>query len=545
MKRPLTLFFLFIAIIATASQSTNRKISIIPIPASVEEKEGEFTITEETRVILSQKSEETELASRYLAGMLNKATGFNIQVSKGNSAKEGSIFLNIDESIRNKEGYTLIVTNKGVTIEAKEAVGLFYGIQTLRQLLPVEIESVNLIDNVEWTVPAVEIEDSPRYVYRGMMLDVGRHFFPVDYVKKFIDLIAMHKMNTMHWHLTEDQGWRIEIKKYPKLTEIGAWRDETIIGHARNKKAKFDGKRYGGFYTQDEIKEVVAYATERFVTIIPEIELPGHAQAALAAYPELGCVGGSYDVSTTWGVHKEVFCPNEKTFDFWKNVLGEVIPLFPGTYIHIGGDECKKDRWEKCYNCQSLIRKEGLKDEYELQSFVIKRIEKFLESKGKKLIGWDEIMEGGLSPNATVMAWRGMDRGIEAAKQGHDVIMTPTSHCYFDFYQKKPQKKEPLAIGGYLPAKTVYRLEPSPNALSAEEKQHILGAQGNIWTEYIATSEYLEYMALPRMTALSEVVWSLKKRRNWNSFTKRLPSQLKRYKLLGFNYADHMLKKNN
>jgi hexosaminidase len=529
--------------IANGFQSKGEeKISIIPIPAIMVEKTGTFSITEKTTVILSIQNEETELAAQYLVGMLNKATGFNIRVKEGNKAKKGSIFLSINESIENKEGYKLNISTKGISIEANKAVGLFYGIQTLRQLLPAEIESVKLIDNIKWEVPAVEIEDSPRYVYRGMMLDVGRHFFSVDYVKKFIDLIAMHKMNVMHWHLTEDQGWRIEIKKYPKLTEVGAWRDETLVGHYRQKPHKYDGKKYGGFYTQEEIKEVVAYAQERFVTIIPEIELPGHAQAALASYPELGCVGGSYEVSKIWGVHKEVYCPKETTFEFLENVLAEVIPLFPGEYVHIGGDECKKIRWEECDHCQNLIKKEELADEHELQSYVIKRIEKFLNSKGKKLIGWDEILEGGLSPNATVMSWRGMDGGIEAAKQKHDVIMTPTSHCYFDFYQKKPQKKEPLAIGGYLSVKKVYSLEPTPDVLNTEEAKHILGAQGNIWTEYIGTPEYLEYMALPRMTALSEVVWSPKEKRDWKGFTDRLPSQMKRYKLLGFNYADHSLK---
>ncbi len=329
-----------------------------------------------------------------------------------------------------------------------------------------EVENQKVIEGLSLSVPACIIEDEPRFVYRGMHLDVGRHMFPVATIKRYIDMLALHKMNTFHWHLTEDQGWRIEIKKYPKLTEIGAFRNETVVGHAGRPPLVFDGKRYGGFYTQDEVRDVVAYAKSKFITVIPEIEMPGHAMAALASYPELSCTGGPFEVNTKWGVMDDVFCAGkEETFTFLQDVLTEVIDLFPGTYIHVGGDECPKARWEKCPLCQKRIKDEGLKDEHELQSYFIQRIEKFLSSKGRKLIGWDEILEGGLAPEATVMSWRGTKGGIAAAKQKHDVIMTPSSHVYLDYYQCEPAG-QPLAIGGYLPLEKVYSFNPMPEELT-------------------------------------------------------------------------------
>ena len=430
----------------------------------------------------------------------------------------------------------LSVTPKEIIIKARTAVGLFYAVQTLRQLLPVEVEKEQKVNGLILSVPACEIKDEPRFVYRGMHLDVCRHMFPVSFIKRYIDMLALNKMNTFHWHLTEDQGWRIEIKKYPRLTEIGAYRKETLVGHGGKEPYVYDGKPYGGFYTQDEVKDVVAYAKSRFITIIPEIEMPGHALAALAAYPELSCTGGPFEVFPRWGVVPDVYCAGkEETFNFLEDVLTEVIALFPGEYIHIGGDECPKDRWKKCPLCQKRIKDEGLKDEKELQSYFIARIEKFLSSKNKKLVGWDEILEGGIAPEATVMSWRGTAGGIEAAKQNHDVIMTPSSYVYLDYYQCEP-KGQPLAIGGYLPLETVYSYNPMPAELTPAEQKHILGVQGNVWTEYIATTDYLEYMAFPRLIAIAETGWTPEPKKNFKDFLSRFDTVKKRYDILGINY---------
>jgi hexosaminidase len=430
-----------------------------------------------------------------------------------------------DPAVEHPEGYRLSIRPDGIKIRFREPAGAFYAVQTLNQLA-----------TPEGIMPCLDIEDAPRYAYRGMHLDVGRHFFPVEFIKKYIDLLARYKMNRFHWHLTEDQGWRIEIKKYPRLQEVAAWRKETLVGHYSQQPHQFDGQRYGGYYTQEEIKEVVAYAKQRHVTIVPEIEMPGHAQALLAAYPELSCHGQPVEVATKWGVFENVLCPTEETFEFLENVLLEVMDLFPGEYIHIGGDECPKAQWKASAFCQELMKTEGLKDEHELQSYFIRRIDKFLTSHGKKLIGWDEILEGGLSPNATVMSWRGVQGGIDAARAGHDVIMTPTSFCYFDYYQSR-NNSEPLSIGGYLPLEKVYSFEPAPSELTAEEAQHILGAQGNVWTEYMPTSEQVEYMAFPRAIALAEVLWSQPEKRNYEDFLGRLERELPH---LPANYADHL-----
>jgi hexosaminidase len=362
--------------------------------------------------------------------------------------------------------------------------------------------------------------------------------FPVKFIKKYIDLLALHKMNRFHWHLTEDQGWRIEIKKYPKLTEIGSVRKGTMIEKNFN-PYKGDGKEYGGFYTQEEVKDVVAYAQKKHIIIIPEIEMPGHALAALAAYPELGNGTGPYEVATTWGVFDQIYAPKEETFEFLENVLTEVMALFPSKYIHIGGDEAPKTEWKKSAQAQEVIKREGLKDEHELQSYFIQRIEKFLNKNGRQIIGWDEILEGGLAPNATVMSWRGMEGGIEAAKQGHDVIMTPGTHLYLDHYQANPET-EPLAIGGLTTVKKTYSFEPTPKELSKEEAKHILGAQGNVWTEYMKTSDYVEYMVLPRMSALAEVVWTPSEKKDWTNFKSRLEKLSERYEALDYNYARHV-----
>ncbi|MCG9793124.1 beta-N-acetylhexosaminidase [Flavobacterium algicola] len=508
---------------------------VIPKPTSLTIQNGQFLLTENTKIIAAASLENE---ANYLSNLLTEVSNKEIAYTNAGS-KKGSITLQIDPTIANEEGYTLVVKYDGITISGKTATGVFYGIQTLSQLIPVDKTLSKL------AIPATIIEDSPRYVYRGMHLDVARHFFSTDFVKKYIDILAMHKMNTFHWHLTEDQGWRIEIKKYPKLTSIGANRKETIVGHGNtwNKEnVQYDGIPYGGFYTQEEVKDIVAYATERHITIIPEIELPGHSLAAVTAYPELGNTGEQYEVGTRWGVFPEIYSPSEQTFTFLEDVLTEVMALFPSKLIHIGGDEAPKSQWENSKLAQEVIKKEGLKDEHELQSYFIRRIEKFLNSKGRNIIGWDEILEGGLAPNATVMSWRGEKGGIEAAKMKHDVVMTPTKYCYFDFYQTSKKEDEPLAIGGLTTVEDVYSYEPTPKELTAEEGKYVLGAQGNVWTEYMSTPEHVEYMILPRLTALSEVIWSKKEDKNWTNFQERLQHITKIYDAKNYNYAKHSLK---
>jgi len=514
--------------------STPRNPSVIPQPVQMEVGRGGFDLDADTRIVLSNPTNlEVQQLTESWARPIRATSGFNLLlVDTPDDAPSNMITLRLSQDAPHPvEGYRLNVTSDAVTVEAKTPAGLFYGLQTLTQLLFGDHTS-------GWSVPVVQIVDAPRFAYRGMHLDVGRHFFPVAFVKKYIDLLAMYKMNKFHWHLTEDQGWRIEIKKYPKLTEIGAYRQETVMGknfERFDRPYVGDGKPHGGFYTQDEVREVVAYARARYIDVIPEIEMPGHATAALAAYPEFACTDGPFDVPTTWGIFEDVFCPKEETFQFLEDVLTEVIALFPSQYIHIGGDEVPKVRWQESEVAQEVISREGLADEDELQSYFIKRIESFLQAQGRRLIGWDEILEGGLAPDATVMSWRGMEGGIEAARQGHDVIMTPTSHCYFDYYQADPEQ-EPLAIRGLTPLEKVYSFEPVPEMLSAEDAEHILGAQGNVWTEYMATTDYVEYMVFPRMLALSEVVWSPPDLRNWEGFVQRLPDHLRHLDALGVNY---------
>jgi hexosaminidase len=491
---------------------------LIPVPELVNARPGSFSIVATTVVAASDPSDdELRALSLYAAALIAERSGVSVTVSqrRANGAEEGRILLMLaNEEEAHPEGYRLEVEANRIVVSASTHAGLFYGVQTLQQLVPAGHGSQSV------SVPAVEVVDKPRFGYRGMHLDVGRHFFPVSFVKKYIDLLAMYKMNTFHWHLTEDQGWRIEIKKYPRLTEIGAFRKETLL--ARNFDPYVgDKKPYGGYYTQDEIREVVAYARSRYVTVIPEIEMPGHSLAALAAYPELACTEGPFEVATVWGVHEDIYCPKEETFAFLEDVLAEVMDLFPSRYIHIGGDEAPKARWEESELAHQVMRREGLADADELQSYFVKRIENYLLEHGRRLIGWDEILEGGLAPQATVMSWRGTTGGIEAAEQGHDVIMTPTSHMYFDYYQGEPAG-EPLAIGGFLPLEKVYEFEPVPEVLSQDEAKHVLGAQGNVWTEYMKTTQYVEYMVFPRMLALAEVLWSPKQARDWGRFTSDL-----------------------
>jgi hexosaminidase len=505
--------------------------NIIPVPSQQVITKGVFILSSDTKLTYDDSLK--SIADFFKSYVEN---GSHIKL---NTSSKNSIHFKIDNAISDDEGYQLKITSDEILISAKSQKGAFYAFQSLRQLLPVDFEKSNSSNEAQITIQCLEIKDAPQFEYRGMHLDVGRHFFSVDFIKKYINLMAMLKMNTFHWHLTEDQGWRIEIKKYPKLQKIAAYRNETLIGHNSDKPQKFDGKKYGGFYTQEEIKDIVKYALERQITIIPEIEMPGHSQAAIAAYPKLGCTGEQFEVATKWGVFEEIYCPKESTFKFLEDVIDEVTTLFPGKYIHIGGDEAPKTRWKNCAHCQNLIKKEGLKDEHELQNYFITRMEKYINSKGKQIIGWDEILEGGLAPNATVMSWRGTQGATEAAKQKHNVILTPSSHCYFDYYQSD-NKKEPLAIGGFLPLEKVYSFNPIPEELTNEESTYVLGAQGNVWTEYMKTPEKVEYMAFPRAIALAEVVWSSSKNKNYNDFINRLASFQKRLEILNINYANHL-----
>lgn len=533
MYKTIIVSLLMIIMLSCKQEVSEVKLNIIPKPVKLEKSTAIFTVNENTTIVFPFGDEEFEKVASYLKDEINSSLGFDLKIESSNNKKpKNSIVLVQSSDINyNKEEYDLVVDNKKVIITSSMPNGSFYGVQTLLQLIDIYKTENNIAYSAQ--IPGVKINDKPRFQWRGMHLDVCRHFYDKEFVKKYIDLLAMHKMNTFHWHLTEDQGWRVEIKKYPKLTEIGSFRSETMVEKNWN---QFDGTSHSGFYTQEEIQEIVQYAADRFITIIPEIEMPGHSLAALAAYPELGCTGGSYEVAKTWGVFNDVYCAgNEQTFEFLENVLTEVIALFPGKYIHIGGDECPKENWKKCPKCQERIQNEGLKDEFELQSYFIRRIEKFLIANNKKLIGWDEILEGGLAPEATVMSWRGTEGGIAAAKMGHDVVMSPNNECYFDHYQADPES-EPLAIGGYTDLKDVYNYEPVPEELTIEEAKHILGAQANVWTEYIATEKHLEYMVLPRMTALAEVVWTSKTLKDFEDFKSRLEKHVLRLEFKKYNY---------
>ena len=539
---PSALTVVALSLIMTPSygQKDQVEISIIPMPQKLELTNSNFKITAKTKLKAQHHNVAALQMAKLLAEKFHQAAGFNLEVTEAKDDEElknGILFttINADTNL-GAEGYQISVKNSGVIVSAVESVGLFYGLQTLYQLLPVEIESTTIASHMEWNIPGVEIKDKPRFKWRGMHLDVGRHFMPIDFIKKYIDNMAMHKLNTFHWHLTEDQGWRLEIKKYPKLTTVGAWRKESLIGHNENKPQRFDGKPHGGFYTQEQAKEIVKYAHERFITVVPEIEMPGHASAAIAAYPELGVTGKQIEVATAWGIFPDIFNIEENTFDFLEDVLTEVMNIFPSAYIHIGGDEAIKDQWMASDHIQQKMKDLGLKDEHELQSYFVRRIEKFINSKGRNLIGWDEILEGGLSSNATVMSWQGLEGGIVSARSHHDVIMTPIQSLYFWTYQADP-KTEPLAAGGYITLERVYRFEPIPDVLSFEESNYILGAQGCAWTEYMENPEKVEYMVFPRMSALAEVVWSSKEVKDWNNFKSRMPQQLKRYNLRKINYA--------
>lgn len=520
-----------------SNETTTANYQIIPHPQEITTaSNGEFTVSKGVKIIYPEGNEMMQRNAQFLAEYLKKATGTDYSIEAGTKGN-GNILLTLGLQAEKPEAYQLKVTSDGVTINGASEAGVFYGIQTLRKSIPAaELRTPVL--------PAVEINDYPRFDYRGVHYDVSRHFFTVEETKQYIDMMTLHNMNRLHWHLSDDQGWRIEIKKYPLLTEVGSKRKETVIG--RN-SGKYDGKPYGGFYTQDEAREIVKYAAERYITVIPEIDLPGHMQAALTAYPYLGCTGGPYEVWTEWGVSDNVLCAgNDSVLTFINDVFTEIMDIFPSEYIHVGGDECPKVKWAACPKCQARIKALGLKsdkkhskEEY-LQSFVINHAEKFLNEHGRQIIGWDEILEGGLAPNATVMSWRGEGGGIEAAKQHHDVIMTPNTYLYFDYYQTKDTDNEPLAIGGYVPLERVYNYEPMPAKLTPEEQKFIIGVQANHWSEYFPTFSQLQYMALPRWAALSEVQWTDPKNKNYEDFLNRLPQLIKWYDAEGYNYAKHV-----
>ncbi len=546
-KRFFICLALFMMVLCSCSTKPEKSqlAAIIPIPAEMTKQAGVFRLTENTVIYFSEETPAVKKIASFLAEKFQKVTGHTLatQLVPEDWSPGDGIFFTTD-SADNKlgeEGYQLTVTSDQLIARAPAAHGLFYACQTILQLLPSEIEAREIQENVDWAIPCVEIRDFPRYQWRGLHLDVGRHLMPVDFLKKYIENMAMHKLNTFHWHLTEDQGWRIEIKKYPKLTEVGAWRKETLIGHGGSAKKEYDGKMYGGFYTQEEVREIVQYAQDRFITVVPEIEMPGHSTAAIAAYPELGVTGKPVAVVTSWGVFPDIYNVDDKTFSFLEDVLTEVMALFPSEYIHIGGDEAPKQQWEASAKIQQQIRKLGLKNEKELQTYFITRIEQFLNANGRQIIGWDEILEGGLAPNAAVMSWRGEAGGIEAAKSKHKVVMTPGSHVYFDHYQADPEF-EPLAIGGYTTLEKVYTYEPTPPELTLAEAAYIMGAQANVWTEYIKTPEMVEYMVFPRLSALAEVLWSPVEKRNWEDFKTRLPKQLKRYEARDIHYSRSIFK---
>ena len=541
------LFALALAASCTSLDPKEYGIDVVPYPNEVSLKAGSYKVAGAVFHYDGNMDALSVQAVTDFADRLSKVTGKQSLVSEGHS-RTGINFV-VDPALAPEE-YSLVVNRKAVIIKASALNGFIYAIQTVKQMLPEEIFSDSLDQDEDWKLKCVVIKDAPRFAYRGMHLDVSRHFWSVDEVKRYLDVMQVHKLNRFHWHLTDDQGWRIEIKKYPRLTEKGAVRKETLVGHLQPKDNVFDGTPYGEglFYTQDQIREVVAYAAARGITVIPEIDLPGHMVAALACYPELGCTSGPYEVWPLWGVADDVLCPgNEKTFEFIENVLSEVADLFPSEYIHIGGDECPKVRWEKCPKCQARIKALGLEAderhsaEYFLQSYVTERVEAFLATRGKRIIGWDEILEGKLAQDATVMSWRGISGGLEAARLGHDAIMTPNSYLYFDYYQSDNQDAEPLAIGGYLPVSKVYSYEPFEEGMTEEEKSHIIGVQANLWTEYITTESQLEYMLLPRLAALSEVQWCQPQNKNWERFEDCVDDVCDIYDQMGYNYARHLL----
>ena len=547
MKRLLPVLALFAVLCGCCSCGrvipTDGEVAVVPLPEHIVEGQGTFRLTSDAEVVLLFDDERLSGVTAALNKVLMPLFGRGPRVRHADKAADHAVNVTRDETMP-AEAYRLFVTPCRIDIVAGGAQGAFYAVQTLRQLLPAAAYEADDVRAVE--LPVVTSEDKPCLGYRGMMLDVGRHFFTVDEVKEALDIMALHKLNVFHWHLTDDQGWRIEIRKYPKLTEIGSVRSRTLIGRdpggTYDENCKFDETPYGGYYTQDEIRDVVNYAAERFITVIPEIEFPGHAVGALASYPWLGCTGEQYEVRQTWDIDDRVFCiGKETTFEFIEGVLEEVLELFPSEYIHIGGDECPTVMWKKCPHCKARMKAERLKRPRRLQNYATARVEKFLNAHGRRLIGWDEILEGEVTPTATIMSWRGAEGGIKAAKMGNHAIMAPTTHCYLDYYQTRDTAGEPLAIGGYLPVEKVYSLDPY-EMLTADEQRCILGVQANLWTEYIATWPHAEYMLLPRLSALAEVGWSLD-RKDYGDYLRRVRRLAKIYDACGYNYAKHIFGK--
>lgn len=538
---------LLIAAVAFAALSCNTEMGeadydVVPLPSHITELEGApFVLNSKTKIVYDANDAQMERNAAFLSEYIKQITGLKLKYEPADDSNyDNNIVISVDPegSMESDEGYMVSVGKEEVAIVGKSPAGVFYGIQTLRKSLP-----IGKFGTVE--LPNVSIIDSPLFAYRGMHLDVSRHFFDKEFVKRYIDIIALHNINTFHWHLTDDQGWRVEIKKYPKLTEIGSMRSHTVVGKDFESS---DETPHGGFYTQEDIKEVIAYAAERYITIIPEIDLPGHMLAAIASYPELGCTGEQYEVWPRWGITEKVLCPGKDgTVQFLKDVMDEIMELFPSKYIHIGGDECPKDHWKVCPDCQARIKaeklfaKDGHTAEQRLQSWLTSEIEKYINDHGRSIIGWDEILEGGLAPNATVMSWRGIKGGVTAANMGHDVIMVPYSHFYFDYYQSKDRESEPLAIGGFIPVEQVYSFNPFPEEVDPSLRGHILGVQANVWCEYIKTTDHVEYMALPRMAALCEVQWRPAEVRDYEDFLDRMEHHLALYDHLGYNYAKHIV----
>lgn len=532
-KKRIVILICFAILMLSCADAPEVNIGVVPKPVSIEmTKCGAFDISESTKIVVV--SDELSTAAGIFAAQIKDILGVELVVEYGRP-KRNAINMSIDNSLE-KEEYELKVTSSRIVIRGGSGQGVFHGLQSLRQIMT---------ECPRYMIPALEIKDKPFFGYRGMMLDVCRHFSSVEDVKRFIDILSLHKVNTFHWHLTDDQGWRIFIEKYPRLTDVGAVRKETVIGHARNSK-EYDGQEYGRgmYYTHEQIKDVVKYASDRYIEVIPEIEIPGHTLAMLAAYPELGCIGKNYNVATTWGIFHDVICPGkEEVFVLLEGVLDEVIELFPSKYIHIGGDECPKTRWEKCPLCQKRIEEEGLKDEKELQSYLMKRIERYVNNKGKAIIGWEEILEGGASQTATIMCWKHPELGVEAAQKGNDVIMVNSQYSYFDYYQSKDTADEPLSIGGYVPVSKVYEYDPY-DKLEGDVREKVIGIQANLWREYIKDMPHVEYMVLPRIAAMAENGWAYD-RKDYPDFLSRMNGLRNIYEISGYNYAKHIFNTDN
>ena len=532
MRKLLILICAGALLLGCTQEKVRGSVSIIPRPQELQLNDGLFKISRSTSIVLDECTEQMKRTAGFLNDRLSTAAGFSLDIAGGAKPSDAIIFSLAELP---EEGYSIEVTEDLVKVGYGDAAGAFYAVQTLLQMLPAEIFSSQRAKGVNWSIPCCSVKDSPRFKYRGMHLDVCLHYFDLDFLKRYIDLMAMHKVNRFHWHLTEDQGWRLEIKKYPLLTEKGQWRKETVVGSL--KSGIYDGTPHGGYYSQEQVRELVKYAEERFVTIIPEIEMPGHALAAIACYPELSCgLEENYETATRWGVFKQVYCPKDETFEFLENVMDEVFGLFPSTLVHIGGDECPKASWKQCGHCQKLIRELGLKDEFELQSWFITRMERYINSKGHEIIGWDEILQGGLAPNAKVMSWLGEEGGIKAAQQHHEVVMAPYPKYYLDYWQGDPES-EPLAMSGPTMLRTMYEYNPVPDVLTPEEAAYIIGVEGCVWTEYMPTPARVEYMAWPRMCAIAETGWTIAEK-DWEDFTRRLDSHLARLDELEVGYCE-------